>query len=208
MSGRTRGRPRLDEVAGIENRLLKIALKEFLEHGYGGTSMTRIVQLAGVSKTTLYSRFPSKEKLFRAIMYQQIKRIAPARDLDAFQGQPDLVEGLTAYANRVLQLGMRGDLLGVNRLIYSESHRFPELGAAAAKRTQLGVERIAEFIQECAAARGKTCKDARGPAEAYILMLRGWYVDVMLHNQKVRAEERQRWVERAVRALVEGADQW
>ncbi len=208
MSGRTRGRPRLDEVAGIENRLLKIALKEFLEHGYGGTSMTRIVQLAGVSKTTLYSRFPSKDKLFRAIMYQQIKRIAPARDLEAFEGPPDLVEGLTAYGNRVLQLGMRGDLLGVNRLIYSESHRFPELGAAAARRTQLGVDRIAEFIEECTAASGKPCKDARAPAEAYILMLRGWYVDVMLHNQKVRAAERQRWVERAVHALVASADQW
>ncbi|WP_167854997.1 TetR/AcrR family transcriptional regulator [Mangrovimicrobium sediminis] len=208
MSGRSRGRPRLEEVAGIENRLLKIALKEFLDQGYGGTSMTRIVQLAGVSKTTLYSRFPSKEKLFQAIMYQQIKRIAPDRDLEAFEGAPDLEAGLKAYANRVLQLGLRGDLLGINRLIYSESHRFPELGAAAAKRTQVGVGRIAKFIEECAEARGETCVDARGAAETYILTLRGWYVDAMLTNQKVPAAERQRWVDRAVRTLISSAAQW
>ncbi len=206
--GRARGRPRLDEVAGIEHRLLDIALQEFLEHGYGGTSMTRIVQVAGVSKTTLYSRFPSKEKLFREIMKKQIERIAPARDLDETAAAPDLVQGLVAYGNRVLALGLRGDLLGVNRLIYSESHRFPELGIAAAKRTRVGVKRIAQFIADCARADGVACRDPEAPAEAYILMLRGWYVDVMLTNQRVPRAEREQWVERTVHALVTAREDW
>ena len=61
--------------------MLDVALREFLQLGYGSTSMTRIVQAAGVSKTTLYSRYPSKEDLFRAIIYEQIDRLSPSTSL-------------------------------------------------------------------------------------------------------------------------------
>src|SRR3546814_5695128 len=48
---------------------------EFCTHGYGATSLNQIVRAAGVSKTTLYARFASKNELFRAIMHEQIERI-------------------------------------------------------------------------------------------------------------------------------------
>ena len=64
---RPRGRPRPEEVADIEDKLLTVALQEFQEQGYGAASVTRIVKTAGMSKTTLYSRYPSKEQLFRAL---------------------------------------------------------------------------------------------------------------------------------------------
>ena len=70
---RPRGRPRLEDVADIENELVEVALSEFLKHGYGGTSMATIVKAAGVSKTTLYSRFASKEDLFIAMMKKMVQ---------------------------------------------------------------------------------------------------------------------------------------
>ncbi len=122
--------------------LLAVALREFLAHGYGGTSMSKIVKVAGVSKTTLYSRFASKEELFRAIIHAQIDLLSPSTSLQADTARPDLERGLKSYANHMLELGLQGDFLGVNRLIYSESHRFAELGAAAVERTELGVKHI------------------------------------------------------------------
>ena len=205
---RSRGRPKLEDVAAIENRLLDVALKEFVKHGYGATSMTSIVTAAEVSKTTLYSRFSSKEKLFRAIMHQQIDRIGAHAALKPNQGRPDLAQGLQAYANRMLDVSLKGSLLEVNRLVYSESQRFPELGAAAAERTEVGIGQIADFIEECAAADGLPCRDPRGVAEAFIHMLRGWYVNIMLTNRKISPDTREQWVKRAVHAILSSRAEW
>jgi AcrR family transcriptional regulator len=205
---RTRGRPKLEDVAELESKLLAVALKEFMQHGYGGASMARIVRIAGVSKTTLYSRFPSKELLFRAIIREQIEHLSAATTLRSVEGRPSLEQGLLSYADRSLATSLEAEHLQVNRLIYSESHRFPELGKAAAERTEMGVQQIAGFIRERAEADRVPCRDPEGAAEAFIFMLRGWYVNVMLTNRKVTPAQRRQWVERAVHALIAGRAEW
>src|SRR5688572_23981487 len=101
---RSAGRPRRDQVAAIDDQLLTFALREFVEHGYGAASLNRLIAAAGLSKTTLYSRFSSKEKLFAAVMRQQIDRLAAASSLRSETGRPDLAKGLRAYANRSLEV--------------------------------------------------------------------------------------------------------
>lgn len=207
-AGRSPGRPKQKEVAVKENRLLAVALQEFLQHGYGGASMSRIVRAAGASKTTLYSRFSSKPELFRAIIQRQIERLSPETLLGTETGPSDLETGLRTYANRMLEQNLRGELLGVNRLIYSESHRFPELGAAAAERTALGIRRISHFINACATADRIPCRDPRAAAEAFIFMIRGWYIDVMVADRKVSRAQREQWVQRMVHVLVSARHEW
>ena len=207
-SGGSRGRPRREDVVKIENKLLDVALREFLEHGYGGASLTRMVKQAGVSKTTLYSRFASKQDLFHTIMQKQIERLSPATLLASRRGKLDLEQGLKSYANHMLELSLEGELLGVNRLMYSESHRFPELGAAAAERTRLGIQRISDFIRDCAAQDNTPCKDPQSVAEVFILMIRGWYINVLLTNRTVSAQERRQWVDRAVNVLQSATEDW
>ncbi|MDR2858646.1 MAG: TetR/AcrR family transcriptional regulator [Novosphingobium sp.] len=205
---RSRGRPKLEDVAQIESRLLDIALKEFLAHGYGGTSLTRIVKAAGISKTTLYTRFASKDELFRAIIGRQIDRLSAVNTLRSGEGALDLACGLRAYGNRTLEISLEGDLLQVNRLIYSESGRFPELGLAAAERSQRGIADVADFITGCAAADNIPCRDPQAIAGAFIFMLRGWYVDMLLTNRPVSAGQRRRWVDTAVDTLLAGRAEW
>jgi len=208
MSRRSRGRPRLEDIAAIEKRLLAVALKEFLQHGYGGTSMLRIVKAAEISKTTLYARFPSKENLFRAIMRRQIERLDISTSLFPHGKLPDLKRGLISYANRALDMSFEGDLLEVNRLIYSEAQRFPELGAAAAERAQIGIDQVAAFIRKCAAAGGAPCKNPQYAAEAFMFMLRGWYVNIMLTGRKVSQLQREKWVEHTVHILLSDWSKW
>ena len=45
----------------------KAALREFVRSGYGGTSVNQIVRALGISKTTFYTRYPSKEALEEAL---------------------------------------------------------------------------------------------------------------------------------------------
>lgn len=202
------GRPKQEDVARIEARLLSAALAEFTTHGYGAASLNRVVRTAGVSKTTLYSRYPSKEQLFRAIMHAEIQRLDAATVLKPDGRRPALAVGLRAYANHMLALNLRGDLLAVNRLISSEAHRFPELAAASAERAELGIKRISAFVQECAVAEGVPCKDPASVAEVFIFMLRGWHANATLTNQKVSTARREKWVDRAVRTLISARADW
>jgi AcrR family transcriptional regulator len=205
---RPRGRPKLEDVALIGSNLMVLALREFLAHGYGGTSMARVVKAAGISKATMYSRFSSKEALFRAIMRQQMERMAASTALISAHGPVDLAGGLKAYANRSLAYSLESDQLAVNRLIYSESHRFPELGAAAAERTQVGIAQISWFIRQRAEADGIPCRDPSAVAEAFTQMLRGWYLNAMLTDREVTASKREKWVEQAVHVLISARSDW
>lgn len=205
---RARGRPRQDEVEAIDSELLDGALREFLKTGYGGTSISQIVKALGISKTTLYSRYPSKDALFRAIVSRQIERLSASTALQANGNWLEIGVGLRAYANRTLEISLTGELREVNRLIYSESPRFPELGAAAAERTEIGVAQIAQFIRQCGRRDGVPARNPEGVAEAFIFMLRGWYVNVILSNAAVSPAAREAWVETAVHSLLSGRAEW
>lgn len=205
---RTRGRPFKDEVGGIETALLDAALGEFVAHGYGGASMSRIVRSAQVSKTTLYTRYPSKEDLFRAIMQRQMDRLSRAEPLAPRDGHLNLAEGLKAYGRSAMEASFEGGLMDVNRLIYSESHRFPELATAAAERSETGVRQVAEFIERCAVADGIPCQKPRLVARMFLLMLRGRYDEVMLAGGTEALHLHQYWVEIAVDRLLAGRAGW
>lgn len=207
-SNRSAGRPSTDEVLEIENVILEIALGEFLERGYGGASLTRIVEKAGISKTTLYSRYGSKKELFRAIIFSQINRIDPGSLLRIDSMDCNLEQGLKSYANKMLELNLQGEMLAVNKLINSEAGRFPELGAAAAERTRLGVARITDFIERCAQAEGARCNNAELVAQVFIMMLRGWYMNVLLTNEIITTVKRKKWVEGAVHILLSSKESW
>lgn len=205
---RSRGRPKQSDVELIDSELLDGALREFLKTGYGGTSIRQIVGALGISKTTLYSRYPSKEALFNAIVARQIERLSANTALQVDGDWLEIGIGLRSYANRTLEISLEGDLRAVNLLIYSEAPRFPELGAAAADRSRQGIAQITEFIAQCSERDGVRVRDPQAIAEAFIFMLRGWYVNVLLTSQPVSAAMREAWVEKAVHALVGGRAGW
>jgi len=204
---RTRGRPSAESMALIEREILHVALDQFVEHGYG-VSMAQIVKAAGISKTTLYSRFASKEELFRAIIRQQIERVAETMPLGSSKAYYDLEEGLENYANRTLEISLESSFIEVNRLIYSEARRFPELGVAAAERNQVGIEQLSEFIRYRAEADGVPCKDPTTVAEVLLFLMRGWYFNAMLTNSVIPTPDREDWVRRSIRTLIASRSEW
>lgn len=54
------GRPRRKEADGA---ILDATLLELVKHGYSGLSMDRVASRAGVSKATIYRRWPSREEM-------------------------------------------------------------------------------------------------------------------------------------------------
>ncbi|MGB3621809.1 MAG: TetR/AcrR family transcriptional regulator C-terminal domain-containing protein [Ketobacter sp.] len=205
---RPRGRPRPEDVGAIESKYLEVALKEFLQYGYGDAAMARIAQAAGGSKTTLYSRYPSKEDLFRAIIFDQIARASPEAALRSGAAPLGLEQGLKSFANHMLEHSLQADQIAVNKLMYSESYRFPELGVASAEKTNRGILRISAFIRESASRDRVPCANPDAVAKAFIFMIRGWYIHHLLTDTTVTDKERKQWVDQAVNTLVLSREDW
>lgn len=205
---RTRGRPRREDVAAIEGVLLDVALQEFLTHGYGGASLARIVRNAGVSKTTLWSRYADKAALFRAIMSRQIERLDGANVLMPDGGPPELERGLLTYATRMLHAAVEGELAAVERLLATEAARFPELGKAAVERSIVGVRQVAEFIRICTSNDALPCRDPEGVARQFIGALSGWQGMQSLACTTATKAMRESYAARLVELLMAARAAW
>lgn len=207
MSGRQRGRPRLEDAAEIDSTLLTAALAEFLEHGFDKASMRSIAKAANVHRTTLLGRYATKEELFQAIMKQQIDKMSAITSLQ-FDGAPNLRQGLVAYANRALEYSLEGDYLEINRLIYASANRFPAVTFAAKQSTAVGIKQITDFIELCAQADGIPCRTPYIAAECFTLLLRGWYGYAIVSEEPVTPVERKVWAEQMVDVLLAGRAGW
>lgn len=104
MEQRVGQRPRAAHLGPERRRplVLDAALGEFVKHGYRGTSMEAIADAAKVSKPVVYECYPSKEKLFRALLEREERKLgeAVAASLPRSPSFEDveavLAEGLTA----------------------------------------------------------------------------------------------------------------
>ncbi|MEM7726947.1 MAG: TetR/AcrR family transcriptional regulator [Cyanobacteria bacterium P01_A01_bin.45] len=113
--------------------ILQGAMQEFLTHGFAATTMDKVTSAAGVSKSTVYTYFQDKEKLFIALIERLIANSGFAlnqENPEIFEGEPSKV--LTSLANNLLNqfsknVSDRPEFLDLIRLMIAESGRFPML---------------------------------------------------------------------------------
>ena len=79
-TGPTRGRPR---DPGANEAILAATFAQLLEVGYGGLSIEAVAAAAGVGKTTIYRRWPSKRDLVVAALGTETTFAPPRLDVDA-----------------------------------------------------------------------------------------------------------------------------
>jgi AcrR family transcriptional regulator len=123
------GRPSRADALLLRQRILKVATELFLAEGYGSTSIEAVAARAGVSKRTLYHRFDDKAALFEAVVHDIIQRIRPPAGVPLVEGA-NLREVLRRIAGMLLRAALSPQALALQRLVMSESARFPELALA------------------------------------------------------------------------------
>ncbi|WP_404286393.1 TetR/AcrR family transcriptional regulator [Glutamicibacter arilaitensis] len=80
-----RGRPGYDQES-----VLRIAVEAFNEHGYEATSMGKLADRLGISKSAIYHHVPSKEDLLRLALDEALIPLeAVIIELRAHQGSAD-----------------------------------------------------------------------------------------------------------------------
>ena len=68
---------RREQAARTRDAILDVARAQFLEHGYGGTTVAGIATAAGISVETVYKAFGGKPGLVRALWQRGLAGTGP-----------------------------------------------------------------------------------------------------------------------------------
>ena len=91
--------------------------------------MNDIVKAAGVSKGTVYAYFPSKEKLFEALVYHD-RRLQAEQTVHHLDDDRPVAEVLTELGLRMVERMTSEDTIAQVRMVAATSAKFPEIGRA------------------------------------------------------------------------------
>lgn len=126
-----RGRPTHAEAEKLSQRLREAAVEMFLEHGYDGTTMEAVARAAGISKRTLYLRYPDKHTLFAAVIPWALSRFEFDQDHEGDCEEVDLTETLTKIGRAAIAHAVDPERAQLLRIAINAAAQFPEFGMAA-----------------------------------------------------------------------------
>ena len=125
---------KMNETADITDtakrqQILDGARRVFLAQGFDGASMNEIVKAAGVSKGTVYAYFPSKDKLFEVLIFQDRRHQAEQAVVIEDENRP-IEQVLRDLAFRMATVFKSADTVAYVRLVVAAADKFPEIGRA------------------------------------------------------------------------------
>lgn len=184
--------------------ILGVASTEFLTRGYAQASLSRIASDAGVSKKTIYARFPNKDALLVAVIsslagrsYEDVMKAMAATD-----GEPAHV--LTEFATQVARTWASPDAVGVYRLIVSEAIRFPQLAVLYRETMDRFRSTLADYLQQQCEAGVLEIADVDAASHQFGLLAYGEVRERGLLGESMTEEELAAWVERTVHVFLDG----
>lgn len=111
-----------------QKAILNSAVDLFIEHGYEGTSLDKIIKVSGGSRTTIYKTYGSKQGLFLAALQSMVEDLY-TEYANQYDENRDWEQELIVFGKIYLTGILTKRALGAARLIYSETVRFPEIGS-------------------------------------------------------------------------------
>lgn len=136
-----RGRPRAEDVAAIDRRILDAATAVFLDQGYGRATMEQVAEVAKAGKTTLYSRYPTKADLFASVVTQSGAIFELANHAPTITGSKR--DRLITAGNELAEFTLTPESIALMRATFAERDAFPEI---AREGFRLGFEDCARHI--------------------------------------------------------------
>ncbi len=120
-----RGRPR--DPARMR-RVLDAAKHQFLQQGFGATSMESIAKASGVSKMTIYSYFSTKEALFETCVASRTDDVFHLSKLyNSGQPLPPPADILHQIATQFVVLMRDEEALALHRVMIASAAQHPDI---------------------------------------------------------------------------------
>lgn len=188
------------------DRIVEVAGRMFMEHGFSAVSMDAIAEAAPVSKPTLYHHFQDKKCLFAAVMTERCRDLFSELESSA-TGQGDVEMTLKRIGDQYLKLILSKDALSMNRIILCEAEQFPELGKLF---YEVGPKRsrtfLADYLRRMDKEKILRVPDPWMSANLLLNMLKSYlHMQCMLGLKKsVSAAERRELLDYAVQVFLDG----
>ncbi|HEX7983307.1 MAG TPA: TetR/AcrR family transcriptional regulator [Duganella sp.] len=196
-----RGRPGKERAATIDADILAIATAMFGEIGYAATSMEAVAARAGITKRTLYLRYPGKSELF--------KNVIDAIVMQAMKPQPtdfaDLRACLGFHVENYYLVRRDPAMRVITNMADMSVQNLPELAALAQEFThELGTRRIATSIADTARMTGVDVGDPEFIANALLDLAGGHFSRADMPLPGAEPATRESTSGRIVRLLMAG----
>ena len=115
-----------DEDSSKRRQILDGAKKVFMDLGFDGASMGEIARSAGVSKGTLYVYFADKNRLFEAIVEEEM--LDQQKVAFNFEPERDVATTLREFGQAYIELLCRPAGGSAIRTVMAIAERMPEVG--------------------------------------------------------------------------------
>jgi len=129
------------------SELLDVAAEVFIADGFAAASTNEMARRANASKTTFYSRFPTKEDLFLAVIARRMTKIF--EQVAKFPERSSIESTLRQFGANLLHIALSPEQISLVRIVVMESGRYPELATRfyenGAKR---GEEALATYLAD------------------------------------------------------------
>lgn len=186
--------------------ILQAASRVFLEHGFNAATTDMIQRTAGVSKATVYSRYPNKEALFAAVIENQCSHFT--QQVQQIEVTPGNIRKVLLEIGRTyLSLLLSYESLALFRVVVAVADKFPHLARTFYTSGPGTMTKVLAAHLEKAAAAGEIDVQAIGLEAAATLftgMLRGEAQLIALTHPESQASEAQidQWVSQAVTTFL------
>lgn len=200
------GRPTREQAEARHSQLLDRALDQFLDKGFEQATIEAIAASVGMTKRTVYARYADKVSLFRAAVRGAIERLAvpPERIRAADCG--DLEQTLVKLARLRVDPVMTPDGLKLQRIINTESYRFPDIFTTAYELGPLPVVQfLAELLERETHAGRLAIDEPVLAANVFMSMVVGGPVRIIVSGNFLSRKEIDRRIRFAVRLFLDGA---
>lgn len=202
------GRPTATRVEAINRAILDAARQHFLGSGFDATGMEAIAATAGVSKGTLYARYPSKEALLRAVVEEQCA--IWTREAGQRHGPPagDFKQRLRHRARALIESIASEEIRGFEKLVGGSS--LPTGEVARALFAAGYQPAINELTAEIIAGTLKQPVPPRNPARVAEMLLGTLFSWYRAHEivREVSIEEARNYCDHAVEVIFAGRSAW
>lgn len=169
-----RGRPTQEESSALRQQLREAAVATFLDNGYDATTMAAIADAAGITKRTLYARYPDKRAVFLDAIPWAFTRAVENDMLSEVDGD-NLRAALTTVGRGALKRALDPDIVRLHRIARGEAHRFPEFAASAQSLGWASRQRqVMELLQRHVDAGTVAVDDIEVAAEHFLAMVEGF----------------------------------
>ncbi len=182
---KSNGLPKEKEEQFRVHQLLDAASEVFLEAGYEAASTAEMARRAHSSKQTFYARFPSKQKLFLAVIDYQTLKVADQVSV-LFKTDQAIRPLLLQVARELLGTLLSKEHVALARLVYMESPRFPEAARYLMERgPDRGIANLAQRLKQQTSMGVLTAEDALLAAQHFSGLVVGDLVHRALLGLKI-----------------------